>query len=203
MTTVKYQEIRHSSATLHEAYGQRGALPSAISALQPEMQVTGRAVTVASAPLDNLWIHRAIYAAAPGDVLVVSVGRAWTAGYWGEVLTRAALARRLAGLVIDGCVRDGAQLATLGLPIFCRGLSIRGTSKIESAPGGINRPTRLGEVLVEPGDLIVGDRDGVVCIAQDDVPEALAAAERREQKEAEIFRQLEDGASTLQIYGWS
>src|SRR5258708_38002638 len=105
-----------SAATLHEAAGQTGSRPSGIGAVSPEMQVCGPAMTVECAPFGNLWLHRALYVdSAPGSVLVVSVGDAYEAGYWGEILARAAQARGVAGLVIDGCVRDAPLLTEVGV----------------------------------------------------------------------------------------
>jgi len=123
-------------------------------------------------------------------------------GYWGEIMSTAAASRGLAGLVLDGCVRDGELLPKVGLPVFARGLCIRGTDKDANARGWINAPTLFGDVLVSPGDLVVGDADGVVSIARDRVAEVLDAAARRERAEAEILRRLRSGESTLAVYGW-
>ena len=117
------------TATLHEAGGRIGVMPSAIKPVSPTFRVCGPAVTVHSPGGDNLWLHRAIYVAQPGDVLVVHVSGEYDFGYWGEIMSCAAKARGLAGLVIDGCVRDGGILADFGLPVFARGLCIRGTGK--------------------------------------------------------------------------
>jgi 4-hydroxy-4-methyl-2-oxoglutarate aldolase len=152
---------------------------------------------------DNLWLHRAIYAAQPGDVLVVHTNGHYGHGYWGEIMSTAAKMRGLAGLVIDGCVRDGELLARIGFPVFARGLCVRGTGKDLGARGWINAATLFEDVVVSPGDLIVGDGDGVVCIARDRVERVLQVAREREQQEADILKRLENGATTLDIYGWS
>ena len=191
------------SSTLHEAYGKRGALPSGIKPVHPSFTVCGPAFPVLSPPRDNLWLHRAIYAAQPGDVLVVDTGGFYEAGYWGEIMTLAAKERKLAGLVIDGCVRDGARLAELGFPVFSRGLCIRGTSKDKEAYGHLNRQVRIGEVAISPGDLVVGDLDGVVVIARDHIGETLDRARRREEEEREIMKRIAAGESTLDIYNLS
>ncbi|WP_067929419.1 4-carboxy-4-hydroxy-2-oxoadipate aldolase/oxaloacetate decarboxylase [Alicyclobacillus shizuokensis] len=190
----------YSSATLHEAAGQRGALPSAIKPLEPDWKVCGRAVPVSSPPGDNLWLHRAIYAAQPGDILVVHTGGAYEYGYWGDVMTTAALARGLGGLVIDGCVRDGKVLRELGFPIFARGLCIRGTRKDPSGAGSIRLPIRIDDAVVQDGDLVVGDADGVVVVPQADVEATLVRAQQRERHEEEVRVLLRRGASTLDIY---
>ena len=191
------------TATLHEAAGKIGALPSAIKPAVAGFRLCGPAVTVHSPPADNLWLHRAIYAAEPGDILVISVADHYEAGYWGEVMSCAARARKLGGMVIDGCVRDGAILADFGFPVFARGLCIRGTGKDFGARGWINAPILIGDVTVSSGDLIVGDVDGVVALPAAGLEQTLAAAVAREAQEADILRRLEAGERTLDIYGWS
>lgn len=191
------------TATLHEAAGKIGALPWAIKPVAASFRVCGPAVTIQAPPGDNLWLHRGLYAARPGDVLVVSVGGEFDHGYWGEIMSSAAQARGLGGLVIDGCVRDGVLLEKIGFPVFARGLCIRGTGKDFGALGWINHPILLGSVVVRAGDLIVGDGDGVVAIPGDEVSRVLDAAARREREEAAILERLAAGERTLDIYGWS
>ena len=190
------------AATLHEASGQLGALPSAIKPVTPDLKLCGPAVTVLSPPSDNLWLHRAIYVAQPGDILVVDVGGFSEAGYWGEIMTHAAIARRLGGLVIDGCVRDGPLLQGLGLPIFSRGLCIRAIGKDQQARGSVNQPIRIGEIVIQPGDLVAGDRDGVVIIPLSQIEATLANSAAREEKEDRVIKELAAGRSTLEIYGF-
>ena len=120
---------RLGAATLHEAAGRIGALPSAIKPVAPDMRVAGPAFTVHIPAGDNLWIHRALYEAAPGDVLVVSTSGGIEWGYWGDILNTAAIAQGLGGLVIDGGVRDVAGLSTMSLPVFSNGICLRGTIK--------------------------------------------------------------------------
>lgn len=191
-----------SAATLHEAAGKIGALPSAIKPIATSFRVCGPAVTVSSPGGDNLWLHRAIYTAQPGDVLVVHVNGRYEHGYWGEIMSTAAQARGLAGLVIDGCVRDGVLLESIGFPVFARGLCIRGTGKDFGARGWINAPLSMGDVVVSAGDLVFGDGDGVVCIPRDRAEAVLSAARARERHEAETCCRLEAGATTLDLYGW-
>jgi 4-hydroxy-4-methyl-2-oxoglutarate aldolase len=188
------------AATLHEAGGRIGVMPSAIKPVAPGMRVCGSAVTVHSPGGDNLWLHRAIYVARPGDVLVVHVSDAHDFGYWGEIMSTAAQVRGLAGLVIDGGVRDGAILAGVGLPVFARGLCIRGTGKDFGARGWINHPTLFGDLTVHPGDLIVGDTDGVVAIPRERAAEVVAAGHLRQAKEASSLERLRGGERTLEVY---
>ena len=190
------------TATLHEAGGKIGALPAAIKPVTPGMSIAGRALTVHSPGADNLWLHRALDIALPGDVLVVYTGGVYEHGYWGEIMTTMAKTRRLAGLVIDACVRDGVLLGRIGFPVFARGLAIRGTGKDFGATGWLNAPVRIGEVTVEAGDLVVGDGDGVVVVPNARVAEVIEASHLREATEAAIIKRLEAGEASLDVYGW-
>ena len=191
-----------STATLHEAAGQRGALPAAIKPLVPGRGLCGEAFTVASAPVDNLWIHRGLAAAPAGAILVVTVDGAYEAGYWGDIMTTAALARGLDGLVIDGCVRDRRELEASGFPIFARGLCIRGTGKAAGPVGRLGATLRIGDADVRVGDVVIGDDDGVVVLPRADLPRIVHAARARVEREADVVRRLERGRTTLEIYGW-
>ncbi len=191
------------SATLHEAAGQIGALPSGIKPIAHGMRLEGPAFTVSSPPANNLWLHKALAVATAGDVLVVEVGGHYEAGYWGEIMTVAAQARGVVGLVIDGCVRDVEQITALGFPVCSHGLCIRGTGKDTTTPGSLNDPIRIGDVTISPGDLIVGDGDGVVAIPSDRVEEVLEKSQERLDKEAAVMERLRRGETTLDIYGWS
>ncbi|MGH7828853.1 MAG: 4-carboxy-4-hydroxy-2-oxoadipate aldolase/oxaloacetate decarboxylase [Candidatus Binatia bacterium] len=189
-----------SSATLHEAMGRKGALPYGIKPIHPDMRLCGPAVTVSSSPIDNLMIHRAIYVAQPGDILVVVVGGHYEAGYFGEIMTYAAQQRGIAGFVIDGCVRDAALIHQMGFPVFARGLSIRGTKK--EGVGHINQRITIGEIVISPGDLIAGDGDGLVVVPREEVSRAVAEAQKREEKEEHFKQELAGGKTTLDLYGW-
>lgn len=191
------------TATLHEAGKKIGALPSAIKPVSPTFKCAGSALTVHSPGGDNLWLHRALEIAQPGDVLVVSVGDAYEHGYWGEIMTTMAQVKRLAGLVINGCVRDGDLLAEIGFPVFARGLCIRGTGKDFGATGWLNYPVSIGDVVVQAGDLVVGDGDGVVVIPHAQAEMVTAAGRQRESDEAAILGRLRAGESTMSVYGWA
>lgn len=189
------------AATVYEAHGQQGALDPAIKPLDPRMRLAGRAVTVKLAPADNWFIHAALLEAGPGDVLVVDIGGFVQAGPWGDVLTLAAQTRGLAGLVVDGAVRDSATIIESGWPVFARGTCIRGTTKIQR--GQINTPVIVGGVRVNPGDILVGDADGLVCIPGAEGEAALAGAEAREAREAWQREQIRAGVPTLDLLGLS
>jgi 4-hydroxy-4-methyl-2-oxoglutarate aldolase len=196
------EAMRLGTATLYEASSQRGALPSAIKPISSTIGLAGPAFTVETSPGDNLFIHRALAAAAPGDVLVVATSAHHDAGYWGDLMTVAALARGIAGLVIDGCVRDSESIRRLGFPVFARGLSIRGTRKDPGAPGSLRTGIHLGDARIEPGDLVVGDADGVVVVSGASAAEVLEKAREREKREAGVIERLRKGETTLEIYGW-
>lgn len=194
---------RLGAATLHEAAGRIGALPSAIKPVASSMVLCGPAFTVHCPPLSNLQIHHAIYQASPGDVLVVHVSGGVEAGYWGDILNEAAMARGLGGLVIDGGVRDTAGLAAMPFPVFSHGVSIQGTGKDYDATAWLQAPVRLGNVIVNPGDLMMGDRDGVVALPQDNVNAILIAAQTRQADEARKIERIRQGERTIDLYGFA
>jgi 4-hydroxy-4-methyl-2-oxoglutarate aldolase len=183
------------SATL----GESGALPldDGPAPVWPGAAVAGRARPVRCAPGDNLAIHAAVALGSPGDVLVVTVGGSIAFGYWGEVLTVAALSRGVAGLVIDGCVRDVDALERRRFPVFSRGTALPGAGK--SKAGTIDEPVTIGGVQIVAGDWIVADRDGVVMLPLDDLPAIIAAGRVREQREQQLFTELERGATTVDL----
>ncbi len=167
-------------ATVHEAQEKRGAMRAAIAALTPGVRVCGTALTVKAQAGDNLMIHKALDIVAPGEVLVVDV-EGWEGGPWGELMTVMAQARGCSGLVIDGYVRDSTAIRAAGFPVFARGTSIKGTFK--QALGWVNHPISCGGVTVWPGDLLVGDDDGVCVVARGDAESVLEAARKREREE--------------------
>lgn len=200
ITAAQLDQLKRlGTATIHEAQGQRGAVDPRIAPLDPTMRLAGPALTVDIRPGDNLMIHYALTKARPGDVLVVDAKAFVDAGPWGDVLTFAAQQIGIAGLVIDGAVRDASQIVEMGFPVFCRGLSIRGTNKHQ--PGKLNLPLILGGAAVRPGDIVVGDRDGLVIVGADEVPEVIAASAAREQKEAQMRERLAQGATMVELLG--
>jgi 4-hydroxy-4-methyl-2-oxoglutarate aldolase len=191
---------KFSTATLHEAMGKTGNLPSGIKPISPKMKVCGTAYTVKTMPCDNMLLHRAYAYAQAGDVLVVNCSNFYEAGYWGDLMSLGAKTKGIAGLVIDGCVRDADDIEAMNFPVFSRGLCIKGTGN--HGEGILNQPIIMGEYIVNPGDIIVGDRDGVVVIPQSLVVETLEKAHARELKEERVRVELRKGLNSLQIYGW-
>ncbi|WP_117000311.1 RraA family protein [Desertimonas flava] len=191
------------SATVHEAAGRVGALRADMLPAAHAVSAAGPAFTVQCPSGDNLWLHRAIAAASPGDVLVVATGddRArW--GYWGEIMSVAARERGLAGLVLEGGSRDHGELAHVGFPVWSLGRCITGTVKDPDRDGGaLCGPIRVGDVSVRPGDLIVADVDGVVVIERAGASDVIAAAARRRIDETRIIAELVAGRTTLDLLG--
>jgi 4-hydroxy-4-methyl-2-oxoglutarate aldolase len=190
-----------SAATIYEAYGAKGALFHNIKPIRSHMKVCGPAVTVKARPGDNLIIHKAIYTAQPGDVLVVDTSSYVEAGFWGDIMTVAAQQHGLAGLITDGAVRDSEEISRLGFPLFCQALSIKATTK--TCLGTINLPICFAGTMVNPGDLIFGDADGVTVVAREDVAWVLDKSRQREEKEERISQQLKEGKTTLELFGFS
>jgi 4-hydroxy-4-methyl-2-oxoglutarate aldolase len=164
------------------------------------MVVAGPALPVRCPPGDNLWIHRALIEAKPGDVLVVDCGEGDEFGYWGEILATSAIARGVAGLVITGGVRDSLALIELGLPTFAGRICIQGTVKDPEGDGAVGEAVTIGQVTVQRGDLVVGDADGVLALPAAVAATAVPAALARDRKEAEILERVRAGEPTLEVY---
>ncbi|MES2977835.1 MAG: 4-hydroxy-4-methyl-2-oxoglutarate aldolase [Pseudomonadota bacterium] len=188
------------SATLHEAGGKKGALPSRIKPLRDGWRIAAPVFTVVGPARDNLWPHRAIYAAPRGSVLLHECSGDAEAGYWGGIMANAAMVCGLAGLVTEGGVRDVEELRGLDWPIFAANVCIRGTTKRPDGQGSLGASALFGEILVHTGDLLVGDADGLVIIAAADAERVVAAGVAREDEEREIVARLKGGENTLDIY---
>jgi 4-hydroxy-4-methyl-2-oxoglutarate aldolase len=185
------------AATVYEASGRQGSIDPRIKPLSRGMRVLGPAVTVECYPKDNLMLHKALQIAEGGDVLVASTQGYPDAGYWGGLMATSAVARKLGGLVIDGCVRDSAEIAEMGFPVFCLGTCMRGT--IKGNLGRVNHPLLVGEVLVHPGDLVLGDDDGLVVVAREKIEAVLEASRARIGKEEEKAEGLAKGISSVEL----
>lgn len=187
------------SATIHEAQGQTGAIDSSLKPIDPTVRLCGPALTVDCRPDDNLAIHYALTKAKPGDVLVVDAKGFMEAGPWGDLLTLASQKLGIVGLVINGAVRDADSIIEMGFPTFARGLSIKGTNKCQ--PGKVNVPIVMGNVQIQPGDIIIGDRDGLVVVEHGRVEEVIRLSQAREDKEDSIRHGIEAGISTVELLG--
>ncbi|MBY4890564.1 RraA family protein [Pantoea sp. DY-15] len=185
------------AATVYEAQGAFGALDSGIKPLCPKMKMVGPAFTLDMRPADNLLIHYALLHAKPGDIMVIDCKGYLEAGVWGDVLTTQAITIGLAGILVNGAVRDAQAIADLQFPTFARGLSIKGTGKHQ--PGKINVPVHIGESLINPGDIIIGDRDGVVIVPPNMLTNAIEKSILREEKESHFKKLIKDGATTAEL----
>ena len=185
------------AATVYEAAGRIGSVDPAIKPLGSGVRILGPALTVQCFPQDNLMLHKALQLAQPGDILVATTDGYPHAGYFGDLMATSAMARQVGGLAIDGCVRDSAEILEMGFPIFSRGTCIRGT--VKKNPGTINHPVLFGEVIVHPGDLVLGDDDGMVIIPQAKIEEVLEASQRRVEKEIEKAAALRTGKTSMEL----
>jgi 4-hydroxy-4-methyl-2-oxoglutarate aldolase len=185
------------AATLGES-GGRTMLPR-VHAVWKGATLSAPAYPVRCSPGDNLAIHVAVTKAPPGHALVVDVGDQEGFGYWGEVLTTGAQARGLAGLIIDGGVRDISALEARRFPVFSTTVALRGAAK--TAAGSVGASAPVGGVEVKAGDWVVGDADGVTVVGADVVEEVLAAGRARAEKEDGLFAALTAGATTVELLG--
>jgi 4-hydroxy-4-methyl-2-oxoglutarate aldolase len=202
MSDILKQLARFPAATVDEAQGRIGALPAAIKPIDARSKICAPAYCVRTTPGNNLMLHRAIYEAPVGSVLVVDVGgpAGYEFGYWGDIMTVAAVERGLAGLIIDGGARDADEIQASGLPVFCRMLAIRGTLK--APEGELGGRITVGAVSIATGDIIVADRDGVIAVPAATVETVVQKSQERTDKEAGVIEQLRNGKTTLEIFGF-
>jgi 4-hydroxy-4-methyl-2-oxoglutarate aldolase len=195
MPDLADQLMALGAATLGESGGR--AMAPRIRGVWPGARLAAPAFTVRCTPGDNLAVHVAVARAPAGSALAVEVGIERERGYWGEVLTTAAQARGIAGLVIDGCVRDIAALEEHGFPVFSTGVALPGATK--ELPGAVGGSAEVGDVRVQTGDWLVGDADGVTVVATAEVDDVLAAGTARAEREQALFAALRDGKTTVEL----
>jgi 4-hydroxy-4-methyl-2-oxoglutarate aldolase len=184
------------SATVHEAAGRVPLIDPAIRPIQSGVAIAGSAFTVECGAHDNLAVHRAVAKAPAGSVLVVNAA-ADPRGYWGGILTEAAMARGVSGLVMDGGVRDTAEIKSLGFPVWARHVAAQGVDKKE--PGSIGAHVQCGGVDVENGMIVVADDDGVVVLESHSLEAVAAAAGARLAREVELVQRIRAGDLTLDL----
>jgi 4-hydroxy-4-methyl-2-oxoglutarate aldolase len=189
----------YASATIHEASGRKGYISSRIKPIAKGIKVCGPAFTVQCPAGDNMMLHKALELAQPGDVIIATVGGAEEYGYWGDLMSVSAVSRKLGGLCIEGCIRDSEDIIQLGFPVFSTGLCIRGTGK--GTLGLINYVTVFGGQSVNPGDLIVGDDDGLVLIRREECEEVLQKTINRVNAEVKKAEVLATGISSVEYNG--
>jgi 4-hydroxy-4-methyl-2-oxoglutarate aldolase len=186
-------------ATVHEAQGKTGLMRLYMRPLYPSARLAGPAITVSCPPGDNLMIHAAVEVCAPGDVLVVAPLAESSDGMFGELLAVSCRAHGVAGLVIDAGVRDTSDLIAMGFPVWSKAISAQGT--VKASPGSVNLDVMCAGALVHPGDVIVGDHDGVVVVRRENAAEIAQLARQRQQKEEGTRDRLSSGELGLDIYG--
>jgi 4-hydroxy-4-methyl-2-oxoglutarate aldolase len=176
---------------------REGAMDPAIQPLHPRMELVGTALPVECVPGDNLAIHIAVAQAKPGDVLVINGGGMVPAGLFGELLATSCISHGIIGVVIDGCCRDKNELIEMGFPVFVRGISPNGTTKDTWV--SVNSPILCGGRMVRPGDIIIGDCDGVVVLPHEKAQVVLEKSKDKKKAEEELRMKLADGALTLDL----
>ncbi|MGW3662473.1 4-carboxy-4-hydroxy-2-oxoadipate aldolase/oxaloacetate decarboxylase [Streptomyces sp. NPDC005141] len=189
----------YGTATVHEAMGRTGLLGTQLRPVQQGTRVAGTAVTVLSWPGDNLMIHAAVEQCGEGDILVVTTTSPSTDGMFGELFATALHRRGVRGLVINAGVRDTAELRDMGFPAWSAAVSPQGT--VKATGGSVNVPVVLGGQIVRPGDVILADDDGVVCVPREDARRVAEASEARERKEALARAAFLEGELGLDRYG--
>jgi len=180
-----------STSLISDGMEESKTMHCKIKPLKMGMKVLGTALTVKVKPSDNLYLHKAIYEAEEGYVIVMDNGENMDAAVWGEMMSRGALAVGLSGVVLEGCVRDIRDIKELGLPIFAAGAVPKAPTV--SGPGSINKEITCGGIEVNPGDLIFGDDDGVVVVSPKELEDVVKKAEAKLAREGNRLKELEEG----------
>jgi len=188
-----------AASLLGDAMNRSGIMEAAIKPIAPGTRLAGQARTVTTMSGDNGIIHAALPHMRTGEVLVVDAARLDDVAVWGEIMTHCAMQRGVAGLVVDGAIRDVAAIREMGFPVYCRAVVPRGPHK--GFGGTIDAPIACGGVPVSPGDLIVGDDDGIAVVPLADVERVLAGARAAETREQETIGKIRQGRTSVELLG--
>jgi 4-hydroxy-4-methyl-2-oxoglutarate aldolase len=188
------------TATIYEAAGKLGDVEPNIRPVVEGVPVAGRAFTVKAMPGDNLVIFRAIEEAPAGSVLVIDAGATDRATIWGGTSTIACVAKKIAGCVTNAAVRDVAQIRALRFPVYAAGINVRGTVKVH--PGWTQIPIAFGGTTVNPGDIVVGDEDGLVIVAAEHARDIATKALKKQATDHEREERLARGESIRSVLGY-